>query len=57
LLDKGGAEWCQLFVSSVKDIAVANNRIGELAVLIQEDARMRKFFKGFREQLQWREAA
>ena len=57
LLQKAGAEWCQLFISYVKDIAVANNQLGELALLIQEEPRMKKFIKGFREQLQWREAA
>ncbi|MGB0582522.1 MAG: AAA family ATPase [Limisphaerales bacterium] len=43
LLEKAGAEWCQLYIHTVRDRASTNGQTGLLATLLKEDVRMRDF--------------
>ena len=52
-----GSEWCQLFIANAVDMAKAEGRLGELALLVQNVPEVQKFLKECQELFRWKEAA
>jgi hypothetical protein len=45
VVEKAGAEWCQLFIHSIHDRAAGRGHTGLLATLLTSEPRMKRFLK------------